>query len=105
MHPICCFHFIQNKTMAHNSLITFLNDWFRHYTPVLHRSNNSSTSRIDYTTIYPEIKSYHRQQSNLFFCIPFIRKTKTDKRNSSIKGCASFARFGRYKEGDNDDDC
>ncbi|CAF0922891.1 unnamed protein product [Adineta steineri] len=85
--------------MTSVSYSTRLADFFRSYIPLRRKSNSIRTG---YAAAYPQVKQYHRQQSNLLSCIPLCYKSK---QNSSIKGCASFARFGTYQEGDTEDDC
>ncbi len=105
--------------MASVSYTALLSNWFRVHIPFLQKPNIPSVPRTGCAAAYPEIKRHHRRQSNLFSCIPFIHKSKKNnktqllnsnqskiyKKNSSIKGCASFARFDRYEEGETEEDC
>ncbi len=104
--------FIENKTMTTVSYTTLLFNWFRLHFPFSQKSTKTSIPRTGYAGAYPTIKQCHRRQSHLLSCIPLLGKSKTninrskiEKSNSSIRGCASFARFDRYREGDVDDDC
>lgn len=68
--------------MTSMSYTARLFNWFR-----VHRqfSQKSIIVRTGYAAAYPPIKQRRRR--------------------SSIRGCASFARYERYKEGDSEDDC
>ena len=97
--------------MTSVSYTTLLSNWFRVHIPFSQKPNFTPLPRTGYAAAYPKIKRCHRRQSNLFSCIPLIYKSKKNnktyllKKTSSIKGCASFARFDRYQEGDTEDDC
>jgi hypothetical protein len=98
--------------MTSVSYTTLLADWFRVHVPLPKKPNPTFVSHTGYAGAYPEIQWYHRRQGNLFSCIPLVYKSKKRnqkhllrKKNSSIKGCASFARFDTYQEGDIEDDC
>jgi hypothetical protein len=113
------FLFIENKTMTSISYTTLLFNWFRVHIPFSQKPNITPIPRTGYAAAYPEIKRHHRRQSNLFSCLPLIYKSKKNnktqllnnnqskinKKTSGIKGCASFARFDTYEEGETDDDC
>lgn len=85
--------------------ITLLSNWFCTHTLFTKKAKVPYKPCTGYAGAYPKIKRCHRQQSNLFSCIPFIYSPKKNQPNSSIKGCASFARFGRYEEGESEDNC
>ncbi len=94
------------------SYTTLLSKWFHVYLPFSKKSNSRSIPRTGYAAAYPKIKSYHRRPWYLFSCISSscksnknINQAKISKTNSSIRGCASFARFDSYCEGESDDDC
>jgi hypothetical protein len=101
--------------MTSVSYTALLSNWFRVHIPFSQKQSLTSVPRTGCAAAYPPIKSYHRRQS----CIPFIYKSKKknktylsnnnrsniQKKTSSIKGCASFARFDRYEEGESEDDC
>ncbi|CAF0891500.1 unnamed protein product [Rotaria sp. Silwood1] len=106
--------------MASASTTNLLINWFRIHISLPRKTNlTTSVHRTGYSAAYPEIKRCHRRQSNLFSCIPLCYKSKKKnktylsheheskqhRKHSSIKGCASFARFGTYQEGDTEEDC
>lgn len=70
------------------SYMSLLSNWFR--LRFWQKSQSKPMARTGYAAAYPPIKSYHR---------------RLNKRNSSIRGCASFARYDRYEEGASADDC
>jgi len=111
------FLFIENKTMTSVSYTTLLSNWFRVRIPFSQKPNISPVPRTGCAAAYPEIKRCHRRQSNLFSCLPLIYKSKKNSKTqllinnqskinkkTSIKGCASFARFDTYKEGETEDE-
>jgi hypothetical protein len=83
--------------------VTLLSNWFRIHNPFPQKSKITSRIRTGYDGAYPKIQRIHRRQSNLFSCIPL--NYKSNKKKSSIKGCASFARYDTYQEGDTEDGC
>ena len=85
--------------MANLSYRTLLSDWFRVHIPISFKTNSIDKHRTGYAGAYPKVKRYHRRQ-----CLCFTIRQQS-KRNHSIRGCASFARVGRYQEGDTDEDC
>ncbi len=94
------------------SYMTLLSNWFRLRLPSLQKPTKISLPRTGYAGAYPPIKQCHRQRSHLFSCVSLLNKSKKninrsnkEKSNSSIRGCASFARVDRYREGEMDDDC
>ncbi|CAF2412280.1 unnamed protein product [Rotaria sp. Silwood2] len=106
--------------MTSASYTNLLTNWFRVHISLPRKTNmTASLHRTGYAAAYPEIKRHHRRQSNLFSCIPLCYKSKKKnkthllnnneskqyRKHSSIKGCASFARFGTYQEGDTEEDC
>ncbi|CAF0958736.1 unnamed protein product [Rotaria sordida] len=106
--------------MTSTSYTNILTNWFRIHISLPRKTNmTTSVHRTGYAAAYPEIKRYHRQQYNLFSCIPLCYKSKKknktyllnnnesklNRKYSSIKGCASFARVDTYQEGDVEEDC
>ncbi|CAF0876601.1 unnamed protein product [Adineta ricciae] len=85
--------------MATVSYVTLLSDWFRVHVPISLRSNSVHKHRTGYVAAYPQVKRYHRRH---YLCLPICSKSK---KTDSIPGCPSFARFGRYQEGDSVDGC
>ncbi len=98
--------------MATVSYMNLLSNWFHHHLSFSRKSNKTSITRTGYAGAYPAIKQCHRRRSYRLSCIPLLCKSKANtnrskqvKTNSSIRGCASFARVDRYREGEIDDDC
>lgn len=96
--------------MANTDCKNLLTKWFCVYLPWSKKANMSkSIARTGYAAAYPNIKHYHHHQLNFLFCIPTFDKLKKESKSyrthPSIRGCASFARYDRYKEGDVDEDC
>ncbi len=102
--------------MTSVSYTTLLSNWFRVHVPTLKTTKPSSVPRTGCAAAYPRIKRCHRPPSNLLSCIPLISKTskpytsnqksvEQHSSHSSMRGCASFARYGSYAEGETDDDC
>jgi hypothetical protein len=89
--------------MASVSYATLLSNWFRVHIPLPQKPNIPRVNRTGYAGAYPKIKRSHRRRSNLFSCIS--NKTYQSKKKPSIRGCASFARYGTYQEGETEDDC
>ena len=76
--------------MAAMSYMDLLSNWFRHHLRIWQKSQAKPIARTGYAAAYPPIKPSHR---------------RSNRHRSSIRGCASFARYERYKEGDSEDDC
>lgn len=90
--------------MTATSTKTLLFEWFRAHTPSVKKPQYTTlSSRTGYATAYPPIKRHHRRSLHLFSCA--LLSCKSKKKTSSIPGCASFARFDSYNEGENEEDC
>ncbi|UJR21402.1 hypothetical protein I4U23_024492 [Adineta vaga] len=76
--------------MANVSYLSLLSDWFRVHIPIPIKTNSMTKHRTGYAAAYPKMKLHHRRQCS---CFSFCHQSK---RNMSIRGCASFARSGRY---------
>ncbi|CAF2033107.1 unnamed protein product [Rotaria magnacalcarata] len=102
--------------MSSSSYTNRLSNWFYVHISLPRKPNiTKSRARTGYATAYPKIKHYHRrqQQLNLCSCILSFYKSnlfdnnesKLYRKRSSIRGCASFARYDRYQEGNTEEDC
>lgn len=112
--------FIKNQVMTSVSYARNLSDWLHVHLPFPRKTHMPiGVPRTGSAAAFPKIKAYHRRQFSLLSCVPFLYKVKEKnkrcllnsdeskqcQKHSSIKGCASFARFNKYQEGDTEEDC
>ncbi|CAF3227375.1 unnamed protein product [Rotaria socialis] len=101
--------------MPNTSYANLLSNMFCVHISLPRKTNMAkSQARTGYAAAYLKAKHYHRRQQQLnlcsrilSFCKPNLfdnNESKLCRKRSSIRGCASFARYDRY-QGDTEEDC